>query len=771
MEKKRVILGLIVSLYFILSIVVDAEVFKFDMGDEKSPVYSGFIKVTKETTYTEEKGYGWTGSSKNLKDGYWKLPDDLAMDYVSGSPAIFKVNIPNGEYKVCYISPHCNYSNAYYTPGFRYDARWYVKVKGKEVSRLDFNDYMKDVFFKNIDNDYHKNDSIWKKYIRNEFIPRYFIIEVKDNTIEIEFTNGCCITCLVIYPLEKAEQVEKELVEIEKEREKKFNLGIEEIKNEEEKGPFYSISENDRKTGYIIFSRNYLDEIRYNSRPKEGEVKKELTAFASGDEYEPFTFSLFPLIDLKKVKIEVTELENNKGNKIGKENISLNIVRYIEISKGKFGYFQYPIKYEVFPFYLREYKESDFEEGVSRRFWLTVKVPKDTPEGIYKGKITISPEGNPSSSLEIKLRVLPFNLQPFEDIFIRTAFQDLRYGSSDFDKYMELIKSYLIFIKEYGLTPDTQSLPNRLFGQKIDEKTRCVDLTYYKKYLEYYKEIGFPSKEVVLCLYSPILKNWWGIPGGTKTRQGYYYNQEGREIIKEILLNIKGETNKFGLEPIFLIGGELTNAGIELIRGYIPLYKELKEAGLKLYNNSNGQGEVDLLSPYLYIHGLRDYLMTPENISYIKKVAPDCKYWIYGVETRFKAGFGYCRSGAKGSYTEFLVIPRRDPYNPFDVGWEGLHISFCLPGEEKPVSTLKAERIREGIDDTRYIRMLESLIKEGEKKKIDVTESKKILEEIMDYINPDFSYYYTHSAPSNEVYDKLRWRIANEIIKLNKILK
>lgn len=73
---------------------------KFDFGTDASPVESGYVQVTDATAYSLSLGYGWVSSS-NLQARDRGTPDNLRRDFVfSASNKTFKVDFPNGKYRV-----------------------------------------------------------------------------------------------------------------------------------------------------------------------------------------------------------------------------------------------------------------------------------------------------------------------------------------------------------------------------------------------------------------------------------------------------------------------------------------------------------------------------------------------------------------------------------------------------------------------------------------------------------------------------------------------
>jgi hypothetical protein len=101
----------------------EATIWLFDMGTESSPVADGYIRITPESQFSAQKGYGWKSIGqagfdveRPAKDPAWDGPsaqliprefviykehDDLTRDGVrSRDDLIFQVNLPNGRYRV-----------------------------------------------------------------------------------------------------------------------------------------------------------------------------------------------------------------------------------------------------------------------------------------------------------------------------------------------------------------------------------------------------------------------------------------------------------------------------------------------------------------------------------------------------------------------------------------------------------------------------------------------------------------------------------------------
>ena len=118
-----------------------------------------------------------------------------------------------------------------------------------------------------------------------------------------------------------------------------------------------------------------------------------------------------------------------------------------------------------------------------------------------------------------------------------------------------------------------------------------------------------------------------------------------------------------------------------------------------------------------------------------------------------------------------------DPYNMFGSPWRAGGLSTPSRDGNGIHPTIELERdVRKGHDDARYLFQLEQLIEEvkggGTKEHLAVAEkSAEMLEKLREGINPDLEYYRRVGFPSPTIYNKIRWRVAREIIKLNDSLQ
>ena len=312
-------------------------------------------------------------------------------------------------------------------------------------------------------------------------------------------------------------------------------------------------------------------------------------------------------------------------------------------------------------------------------------------------------------------------------------------------------------------------------------KVQGYDIKNIRKFMELYKKIGgFPSPYIVYGLHHLFAHGNYKIhlkknaEGWATPEQPQYIWKAFVDVVSPIK---KAQAKNKWPEFQFIATGELSNGGLEFIKyGQKYLTNLHKIPGIKLQSVVISANELKMLAPYDNICGVSTHISTPANIAIAKKRSIDHKFWLYQTFNRFTYGFYFHKIGASGSFKEDFDFVSCTPYNSFD-GWRG-EFSFCteysLPSPDGPVPIYKTYDDLEGIDDARYVYTLETYIKKTKAiGTIDAVSqaaaSQAVLDGIMRRINPDLTYYTNQVGYwDNSVYDKVRWKITAEILKLMK---
>ena len=150
----------------------------------------------------------------------------------------------------------------------------------------------------------------------------------------------------------------------------------------EEKNDFVPSAE-DRARSYTLFTKSSGEDLFPNSLPAKYTLVKEYSAYGVKGSFAPLQICILPQSDLTGVSVSVSDLKNEKGAVITRENISIKHVKYEYMQVGEFWMLKgrYLLDGSV-----------DIPAGVTRAFLLTIKIPEDALPGIYKGKAKLLPE-------------------------------------------------------------------------------------------------------------------------------------------------------------------------------------------------------------------------------------------------------------------------------------------------------------------------------------------------------------------------------------------
>jgi len=160
-----------------------------------------------------------------------------------------------------------------------------------------------------------------------------------------------------------------------------------------------------KSRGYVVFARSPLAYIFRESRPKGHEVIDQLSGRTVRNASVVLNFSLYPLRELGKVRISISELRKGQAV-LSKNHVQLACVESVPdtagIPKGQF---------RSVPALLRPLRPTEIYMRDCWRVWITVTLPKDALPGTYSGAVTIVPEHAEPTRLPIRLTVAPISVE------------------------------------------------------------------------------------------------------------------------------------------------------------------------------------------------------------------------------------------------------------------------------------------------------------------------------------------------------------------------
>lgn len=504
--------------------------------------------------------------------------------------------------------------------------------------------------------------------------------------------------------------------------EKKVKAHFEELFKPSEEDRFIP-SEMDKKRGYILFSRPPLEYVFPGALPEKEEIVDSITLMMARNEFEPLTFSLYPLGDLGWVTVSASDLIGSEGT-ISNRYIKIARVEEVEstigLPKGK---------YQKLPTLLRPRNSVESRKGRCARFWLTVRTKSEVKPGIYEGNIYINPQFGEKRSLPLKVKVTPITLTDIPDIdyFMLMTYEfvelTMPWDESDKKRIYNSALNVLRDYKDHGMTTICLHSP---FVQ-IEQNDGFTNLDDIFAALHATKEIEFTRP--IICYLGHLIQTAKSRhPGNIISFDEKLHIDRLKKIVKRLAAFSKENNCP---EVIFLPIDEPDDAYSD------PSGKRQKITPLllKTIHEMNAKTMVTSRKKYEDV----DYICSGK---FSKKTLLEAHkngkvYWVYDnivtvkannpAYARYKYGYDAWKKGIDGMSSWTFQITQNAQGLPEVADTAGNDVYLAYPHPDGPMATLKWEAIREGIDDHKLIYQLEKRINTLRK----IGEDSKVYEEYL----------------------------------------
>ncbi len=479
---------------------------------------------------------------------------------------------------------------------------------------------------------------------------------------------------------------------------------------------------------YALWTKSSLSKVLKDDTPQS---QTPVNITAAKNEHEAFQIVIRngrkPLIGLRITKHDLVRVD-------GQGRISGSNVKVFQQS-----YIYLPKQGVYYPDPLPPFKgKIDLAPGQIQPLWIDIYVPANTPAGRYEGKITIRSDNGEHSVVNYNLRVFNFIL-PAESK-LTTAFglfmgdvaakHEIKEGSQEFDK---LFRNYYDFLLARGIS--SFNLPVDLLSPEADRYLKDERLTSFvvpytedvvkqKQYLDKVRVSGVWDKHFFYFVDEPV-------------------NEESYKKLKEGSKYLRGLDPKVNIVSPYYRNPDFTNDKTiyDLLSGYINIWcfntvfydeREIdarRKAGDVIWSYvccGPGKPYANFFVEYT---PMEHRMLMWQN--YFYRIS-GLLYW---------------------STTYWCETP--DPWENVAT-WGGLYGdgSLLYPGKkvgiDGPVSSVRLEVIRDGLEDYKYLWLLEQKI--GRDK-------------VMPYVSKLVSSWTQYSRDPSEL-EQVRNDIAQEIEKL-----
>lgn len=494
-----------------------------------------------------------------------------------------------------------------------------------------------------------------------------------------------------------------------------------------------------------IFAVSPLEKIFKDTVLNPGEADGPLRLEAAANEYESAQFVIRSRKALSGVSIEAGSLTHDTGGtSIPARLVKARFVGFVPVTRnttearcGKHrdippGELLRQAPFDC-PDPLLEDTSLDLTAGRSQPVWITVQVPKGTAPGKYSGQVTVrSSEGE--KALPIELIVYPFELPDERHLFLTNWFEISHIARAHkvellSEEYWQILGRYAKDLAEHHqnviytpwqLVRVYRESDGRL-SFEYDDFDRFVE-TFINagtaerieiKHVAHHGEQGRAGREILLSKVRPIDR-----------ATGERVELEGDEGMAALLTDLRKHLKEKGWleraiihvadEPSFHNINEWKEIS-KFVRDHIPGVKTIDAIGATGYEDS-----LDIMVPLT-----RDLHTWFEDFK--KAQANGTEVWFYTCcvpwgeyanrfldyhlsKTRILHWMNYF-TGTEGFLHWGLTYGWDDPFGPAPRYPPGdSHIIY--PGKDGPMSSLRWEMLREGLEDYEYLWLLETKTKE-----------------------------------------------------------
>ena len=528
-------------------------------------------------------------------------------------------------------------------------------------------------------------------------------------------------------------------------------------------GPPPVATAEDREAGYVLFAPNYLRRVFPNSVALAQERGQSVSLAASLGEYEPLTVAIYPLEDLARCRVRVTDLVGPGEARIGGDCVDVRTVRHLRQIPGQKGS-EYAKQYMIVPELLEAKATAEVKAQTTQQWWITVRVPRDATPAEYAGDILVESAKGPVRRLGLRLRVLPVRLELPKDHQFGMYWGPWRPGEDPVSE--ERILAELRDMREHGMNSVALSAPASV--SRAESGRYEFDLETVTRALELLKQEGLAQPIPWAHTFPPVDTDFGSEEHLRQVKA--FVEHAGRDFaarnLPEILWYPRDEA--------------WSDPRKEEAR---VLYEAIKQVpGARTYGTVR-RDTAEYLDSWLDVRCHTVSLsggFDDRKLCAAARTAGDLFWWYtnacreYPDVVRFKAGFFFWKTGATGQFYWAYHSPQGNPYDDLD----GIDWCVAYPGDGRPIPTIEWEALREGIDDFRYVYSLELAIAKarakGSAEAASVAEEAgRLLDELRDEIVSDLEEYerrglnfHTDSIWPAEKYDDWRKRIARMIVRL-----
>jgi len=677
----------------------------FDLGPGSSPLMEGFTPLDVSKVYTEGRGYGWKDAQ------FWRAfdalqPDPLYQDFICVEKGGLALDVPNGSY---HVFVNMDSPSGFWGEYQVYRQRALILEGEEHRDRMDLATF-KQRYYRFWDTEDLPTDNTFDKYQLPYFQEKEFDVEVRDGQLNIDFSGenwGCSVSAIVVYPNLRAAEGKRFLEFVRARRRFHFDNYFKRVLHSPT-GPVPELTPQERERGFLIFGRDWMQEVYFNDRPLPGERLEKLTASAFAGEYEPVTVAVLPCRDLGRVTVTASDLQGPDGALLPASAIDIGYVSYRLSRVTMEG-----SVYTLAPRLIMPRNSVAMPQDITRRFWLTVKVPPETPPGLYRGTVQIAAERGGTLAVPLEFTVRKGTLDPVDipvgpwGHTIDLPWYDDEVG--EWNRAMA-VKS-LRKMREYGFTT-CSGLPVVAY-RGFQNGAPVLDFTVGDAQMQRLRENGFTLPVVTYCPFIGL--NLYYQDTAAMQAAGF---TDYSAFIRAVFGAVQRHAEEAGWLPVYWNLGD-EPIGDDLIRSAenAEAYRQAFPQGPPFFTAASSFSGSDSNDPHFRlskaVHVANWNLHDEDSVNLLHQAGGNWAFynggnrWTYGIYL-YKAAHQF---DLKFRLSWHWNVVAGDPYYALDCREDDYAWCNSSPtGELLP--SIHFEQLREGLDDYRRMLTLARLAKE-----------------------------------------------------------
>jgi hypothetical protein len=670
----------------------------FDFGD--AAVAPGAAPVRADTMYAASRGYG-TASGTGIAMRTWQPQFTLLGDSLTGTDLGFRVDLPDGDYEGQAVAFGVNWQGARCV-SYRITADGAAlvdeRITAERFRSFELQYYGADIFF-------DPRKTLFDQYHRGYFKPHRFDVRAHDGNVTLVFENAAP-RALWLYPKAQAADGRAVVEACFAEEGHRLWQTQARVRAHPAQPGTAQPTDADRARGYVLFSKDSQRRIYPEQEPVAADIvpASGLAVACAPGEFEPVTLVIRPLQDLGTTAI--TFSAPALAGAASPVEVRPFVVKYVPLAVKDMWY-------EAMPTLLYPYSDRELTKGWNCQYWATLRVTEGTPAGTYAGAITIAPRSGAKTVVPVTLTVRPFDLP-------KTASESGMWNCGPWSNHQigvfptdqelgdRLLDAEIADMAEHGLngyqfgSPDAGDLDaaNKRLPLKLDKFDRTAAAL---------KRHGMAGRHLFSVLN---LANYRLMNKGVKE-----FSPEFNAIYVGIMTELRDWMRAKDVRGVLQVTDECRETELnDWNRNRVDTLKHLRLArqvdGLQtlvtLMGDTDGFNRpYTPLIPLMDVVSCHSWARSDDQI-YLSTVEKMADLWTYNNGfTRFAFGFYLWKSKALGHWQWVYSWEACDSHIPVFMGGDP-SAAYAVPGGY--LDTLKFENVREGLDDHRYIELLQSTL-------------------------------------------------------------